>query len=1703
MQEIDPYKWSSAETVEFLQQNQFGNLAQQWATNDLDGHMLLQFVDLTLLKDEFGIAGIKERMVVMKMIYGLRKSSVAYAESLLPNDLPSSLPLPTPHPSVPQTPTEAIGAKVRKGEVLVEDSGGRKRRKLNLDTTLDDTRPGAAKSPAVTPQSTTKPEPLRRHSGFLHDKKLPIDKVFYGNIPYGAEIDDATMEDDDSHDNFTVFGEAEFMGAASFVYRRLQHAFQQSDTQPIIYHRNSALAVYPYPERLLEDKDTRSVTVFESSEKGVKIIREKAQTLHFQQDEAVNTQLSPGEFNYLLDRYRGADEVLPMYGESDYGSDQGDEQIAGVEESESGSDDEMAEEDSAVEAPALSSELVLTLIDKILELQALAWRADQQPKLDKSKARSVWRLAKGNMRTARALTKGATQAIERLNARLEQFKSRLVESTWETEQEVEQACISLEPTVNDREKEEWKIRVWALKVEPATAARQIKPSERGRHGAPEEALERNISDDDMQDFVVNDENLEDARESLSEDGHESEPDIDMAQSLSPSDPPDELANPGADNPDIVLAADEDMPDVTERPTDLSKILRRESVGSEPPETLSGINQTLSSIQTPQKSRLAIALGSGPESPGLPSPRTLFESRNSTARKNIEYIEILSSPVLPTATHTAPENPPNELVVKEEQGTQTEIAYSADPYNDSLAQIQGWEYENLEDESDQIRLILKLVSKLREDQLDSLVRLFTGNMTACLEKIGAAIAAANDGEECFDGYDDTDTRAMGDAARLYLCYIYIDHRYFDSDISNLASLGHAWPWDGDEKGYEANLREWHGITWRALKRFRTDHAVKEHEDFILIDSDGELNEKDVPGHSSTRKRVVKRDQEAVRKRLKAAERAAAYESQNQYSQTGSFMAGEDGENEVPLYAPDGVDPSRHVYLNPDIAKRLKPHQIEGVKFLWREITAPEDEDGQGCLLAHTMGLGKTAQSLALLTAVAETAKNINKRDALPEDLKKARGKFRALVLCPPSLMANWKQEIATWCPEKLFQVFSLSSEVAAKELRLYELKSWRRQGGIMLCGYTMFTRLINRQGGKTQAFNDAEHQTVLNILLKKPHIVVADEVHSIKSDSSKVSQAAHQIEIQRRIGLTGSPMSNNTTEIFALIDWVAPGFLGNKVEFKAHYQEPIEAGTYFDSSPYEVRRSLKKLAALKDIIAPKLNRADITVLKGSLKSKVEFVLTIPLTGPQKSGYAAYVKEILRGKAGEEGTTITQAKLFGWLSILQLLCNHPIVFRRKLLEPAKENTTANNKKGKRATLNPAEIEVPASSATAIVPAIDSSTAGALPEESSTPSSTAVTVSGTARAREGSAGEDAAYADAHISQYDINKAIVDALLEVVPDDDSIELSYKTLLVRKIMRLSIEAGDKVLIFSQSIPSLNFLDRMLSSMGASYGRIQGDVAQDKREKVLKQMADGKLDVLLISTRAGGLGLNIQQANRVIIFDFAFNPTWEEQAIGRAYRLGQTKPVFVYRFVAGGTFEFALYDKQLFKTGLSSRVVDKKNPQRNANKKPAEWMKPPEDVLQQDISVEAGKDEHVMDKIIMSQLEGNDEFIRSIKTMETLMGESKDEALTAEEMKEVADEVLRAKTAKIRKPVVDPVPPPPPAFGLRPVGAAINSGPGSVFPDLPTMPRSDLATETQGQFNRDLAFEAADRRAKAQTQGLKPTDLTGSPPTPSRMKTRY
>lgn len=774
-------------------------------------------------------------------------------------------------------------------------------------------------------------------------------------------------------------------------------------------------------------------------------------------------------------------------------------------------------------------------------------------------------------------------------------------------------------------------------------------------------------------------------------------------------------------------------------------------------------------------------------------------------------------------------------------------------------------------------------------------------------------------------------------------------------------------------------------------YRAKDAVENPRKTILIsDSDSENDAKE--NRKKKKNRNVKVSESGEVLRSKARTRALAYSQQSSNTAQLSLMVsgGESGNDVVPIFAPVGSDETTHIYLNNEIASRLKPHQIEGVRFLWRELTS-DDEEGQGCILAHTMGLGKTAQSIALLVTIAETAASKEKRIQLPQNLRTQKQKI--LVLCPPTLLPNWQQELGIWDQTHVLgETYVIDSIINDSQERFQVLRRWRERGGVLLIGYTMFLKFVTCKA--TKSLTEEDSLTAKKWLLKRSTLVIADEAHILRNEKSQISQAANQFFTQRRIALTGSPMSNNIQEIYTLVSWAAPGYLGSSEEFRSSYGIPIEAGTYLESTAGERRRSIKKLAALKEIIAPKLNRADITVLKGAIKNKVEYVLTVPLTACQEEAYVKYVQLVLGSSDAEDGNEITQARLFGWLSTLGLLCNHPWAFRTKLMEEKKvpkvpKDPKVPKKKGKTA-LRAAEPQ-----AEPIDPArIGSPFAGALPSDEES---------------------DASYLDEHVTALGINDFMVQKLLPLLPEWSYEEFSHKAQLCRKIIELSVAANDKVLLFSHSIPTLDYLDLMVRGMGLRSGRIQGDISPRVKRRVLENMENGLYNVLLISTRAGGLGLNIQSANRVIIFNFGFNPTWEEQAIGRAYRLGQTKPVFVYRFVAGGTFESMLNNKALFKTGLASRVVDKKNPVRNAERNPSRWLFPPRTLDQNDIRGEIGKDPQVLDKILEMHGEDHDTYIRDVKTMETLQVEADDVPLTAEEQAEVQEEIAQAQAMKAKK----------------------------------------------------------------------------------------
>jgi superfamily II DNA or RNA helicase len=568
-----------------------------------------------------------------------------------------------------------------------------------------------------------------------------------------------------------------------------------------------------------------------------------------------------------------------------------------------------------------------------------------------------------------------------------------------------------------------------------------------------------------------------------------------------------------------------------------------------------------------------------------------------------------------------------------------------------------------------------------------------------------------------------------------------------------------------------------------------------------------------------------------------------------------------------------------------------------------------------------------------------------------------------------------------------------------------MEDWHKRGGMLLVGYQMFTKMLDVRERKSDgAANIDEFE---KFLLDSPDVVVADEAHSLKNNKALISIAAARMNTPTRIALTGTPMSNDVPEIYALVSWVAPGYLGKPGEFAGYFTGPIKDGTYHDSTKAEIRKSMARLEVLRQRIEPKVSRMGIQVLKGSIPPKVEFVITLTLSNVQRTAYVRYINAVWSG-----AKEINQVTLFSWLSVLTLLTNHPRILKSKLFdvlgqaESVKTNSTEDN-----CTV----CDIPSEA-----DEVSSKTSDGL----LTPSSETI-----------AASEQINDATEARSLGALTRQIVEDITAGINNDLAPGLSAKMVLLLRIMELSKQHDEQVLIFSQSLLTLDYVAELLRISNYTVGRIDGKVDIARRDSIIKAFQDGGLDAMIISTRAGGVGLNIQRASRVVLMDAGFNPSHEEQAIGRAYRLGQTKPVFVYRLVIGGTFEVNMYDKQLFKTTLTSRIVDKKNPVRNTSRRANQWLYAPKDVAREDLSAEIGKDPKVLDAILADVTEGPGSMICTLKTMETLQEEAQDEPLTEAERLEAQAESARFFAGQHYRAAIPAVPfastQVPPSFTVR------------------------------------------------------------------------
>lgn len=585
----------------------------------------------------------------------------------------------------------------------------------------------------------------------------------------------------------------------------------------------------------------------------------------------------------------------------------------------------------------------------------------------------------------------------------------------------------------------------------------------------------------------------------------------------------------------------------------------------------------------------------------------------------------------------------------------------------------------------------------------------------------------------------------------------------------------------------------------------------------------------------------------------------------------------------------------VRIPPSISSKLKAHQIAGIRFMWENIiqsvrNVKSGDKGLGCILAHTMGLGKTFQVIAFLYTAMRSV-----------DL----GLKTALIVTPVNVLHNWRHEFIKWRPSELKPLRVFMLEDVIRERRSELLAKWRLKGGVFLIGYTAFRNLSLGKHVKDRHMA----RDICHALQEGPDILVCDEAHMIKNTRADITQALKQVKCQRRIALTGSPLQNNLMEYYCMVDFVREGFLGSSHEFRNRFQNPIENGQHTNSTSEDVKIMNQRSHILYEQLKGFVQRMDMNVVKKDLPPKTVFVIAVKLSPLQRKLYKRFldVHGFTMDKVPSE--QIRKRSFFAGYQALAQIWNHPgiLELKREYRDYVQREDAVEN---------------------------------FLAEDTSSDDNDSSTVTGD-KQRNKSDAEQRKNVNGFYHEGWWNGLLHQNYYK------EIDYSGKMVLLIDILTLCCQVGDKVLVFSQSLPTLDLIEFYLSKLprqgrkgkywkqGKDWYRLDGSTEGSERQKLVERFNEPlnkRVKCTLISTRAGSLGINLHAANRVIIVDGSWNPTYDLQAIYRVWRYGQTKPVFAYRLMAHGTMEEKIYKRQVTKEGLAARVVDRQQVHRTMSR---------------------------------------------------------------------------------------------------------------------------------------------------------------------------
>lgn len=309
----------------------------------------------------------------------------------------------------------------------------------------------------------------------------------------------------------------------------------------------------------------------------------------------------------------------------------------------------------------------------------------------------------------------------------------------------------------------------------------------------------------------------------------------------------------------------------------------------------------------------------------------------------------------------------------------------------------------------------------------------------------------------------------------------------------------------------------------------------------------------------------------------------------------------------------------VVVDPVLSKHLREHQRAGVAFMYECVMGLRHFDGEGAILADEMGLGKTLQTIALIWTLLKQNPVHGDRPVIK----------KALIVCPATLINNWRKEFKKWLGSEVIGV--LAAETDVKVLHSFaKSKSYH----VLIIGYE---RLRNVQAELQKCPID---------------LVVCDEGHRLKTQQNKSAMAIKSLSTERRIILSGTPIQNDLSEFYTMVDFVNPGLLNKYTAFKKDFEVPIIKSRQPGATTAELEKGQARSDELASLTGQFILRRTADILARYLPRKTEYVLfcrptTIQVACCEAIGSTGVVDKVVNNNEAS----------FQLINILKKVCNGP--------------------------------------------------------------------------------------------------------------------------------------------------------------------------------------------------------------------------------------------------------------------------------------------------------------------------------------------------------------------------------------------------------------------------------------------------------------